>query len=319
MNNNEIIELSDNNLSENSLLENDLQLINQSYQCRICLEDEYDLDSLIAPCRCSGTSRFVHKTCLRRWRHQDLNSSAFYKCMECNEDYIILNNIEPEDEDLFNFFNKSYYIFNFQSIVSLLLGLFILFIDTYVNNYRFVKIFPTHYNNSVIDAVKEDYMYENIFYLNFGIYLQNLLFIFIYLLRCSLFVKNKMEFTGRVSSLFCNILIYYNGYWFFMYMLLFYQMVGTSIFFLFFYQTFSFKVNYLLIDKHNISAMIINSTINTSVAPMERNPLNIIIDAEVDEDIVEGEDDIEEIEEMEDLEDLEEIEDIEDIEDIEED
>ena len=208
MNNNEIIELSNN-----SLLQNDSELTRQTrqtFQCRICLEDEDDLDTLISPCRCSGTSKYVHKTCLQIWRYQDVNSPGFSRCMECNEEYIILNNIEIEDENLFSVFDRVYYIFFFQFIVSSTLSLFIFLIDTILNDYSLVKIFPISYNNSVLDVVKEDYIYENIFYLNFSIYLQNLLFMLIYILRCCLFIKNKRDLSKEIRNLDCNTVIYYN-------------------------------------------------------------------------------------------------------------
>eukprot|EP00754_Rhynchopus_humris_P025150 Rhum_TRINITY_DN14934_c10_g2::Rhum_TRINITY_DN14934_c10_g2_i1::g.129354::m.129354 len=56
------------------------------HQCRFCLEtgrvvasasataaattaDVGDDDALVAPCRCEGSQRFVHLSCLRRWQH----------------------------------------------------------------------------------------------------------------------------------------------------------------------------------------------------------------------------------------------------------
>ena len=275
MDNNEIIELPDN-----SLLQNDSRLIRQTFQCRICLEDENDLDTLISPCRCSGTSKYVHKTCLQRWRYQDVNSPGFFRCMECNEEYIILNNIEIEDENLFSVFESVYYVFYFQLIVSFALSLFTLLIDTVINDYSLVKIFPTSYNNSVLDAVKEDYIYENVFYLNFGIYLQNLFFIIIYILRCCLFIKNKESVVLSMKTIVFNTIIYYNIYWIFMYGMLFNGLVGSCLIFVFCYQIFSFKINHLFIERHNICIREINQTLNTSVASMENNPLNIIIDGE---------------------------------------
>lgn len=278
MDNNEIIELPDN-----SLLENNSRLTRQTFQCRICLEEESDLDSLISPCRCSGTSKYVHKTCLQRWRYQDVNSPGFYRCMECNEEYIILNNIEVEDEHLFSVFESVYYVFYFQLIVSCALSLFTLLIDTVINGYRLVKIFPNSYNISVLDVVKEDYVYQNIFYLNFGIYLQNILFMLIYILRCCLFIKNKDNLSFLMRNVAFNTFIYYNVYWIFMYGMLFNGLIGTCLLFVFCYQIFSFKINHLFIERHNICVREINQTLNTSVASMENNPLNIIIDGELDE------------------------------------
>ncbi|KAG8092164.1 hypothetical protein GUJ93_ZPchr0012g19316 [Zizania palustris] len=36
------------------------------FQCRICLET--DGRDFIAPCRCKGTSKYVHRDCLDHWR-----------------------------------------------------------------------------------------------------------------------------------------------------------------------------------------------------------------------------------------------------------
>ncbi|MBA0635312.1 hypothetical protein Godav_026117, partial [Gossypium davidsonii] len=35
-------------------------------QCRICLET--DGRDFIAPCKCKGTSKYVHRECLDHWR-----------------------------------------------------------------------------------------------------------------------------------------------------------------------------------------------------------------------------------------------------------
>jgi hypothetical protein len=64
--------------------------------CRICLECDR-VDSLIAPCRCMGTSRWVHHTCLDTWRatNEDL---AFSRCMECHFEYRLVcdSHLEPQ-------------------------------------------------------------------------------------------------------------------------------------------------------------------------------------------------------------------------------
>jgi len=55
-------------------------------QCRICLEDA-SLNELISPCRCAGTSKYVHHTCLERWRAS--TPRAFSRCYECNFQYLL--------------------------------------------------------------------------------------------------------------------------------------------------------------------------------------------------------------------------------------
>ncbi|CAI5481089.1 unnamed protein product [Closterium sp. Yama58-4] len=49
-------------------------------QCRICLES--DGRDLIAPCRCKGSARFVHRHCLDQWRATK-EGFAFCHCSTC--------------------------------------------------------------------------------------------------------------------------------------------------------------------------------------------------------------------------------------------
>jgi hypothetical protein len=55
------------------------------YSCRICLESGTRSD-FIAPCSCRGTSKWVHRSCLDKWRsvREDV---AFSKCTECLTPY----------------------------------------------------------------------------------------------------------------------------------------------------------------------------------------------------------------------------------------
>ena len=76
-------ELIETNTTE--LIETDTtELIEK--QCRICLESD-NTNDLIAPCLCSGTSKYVHRQCLDQWRAQDINGECFFKCNECQENY----------------------------------------------------------------------------------------------------------------------------------------------------------------------------------------------------------------------------------------
>lgn len=60
-------------VDEGAVLESPSPLLVESLdmyaQCRFCLEDA-PVASLVAPCRCTGTSKFVHESCLRMWQEQ---------------------------------------------------------------------------------------------------------------------------------------------------------------------------------------------------------------------------------------------------------
>lgn len=71
-------------------------------QCRICLED-VSLNALISPCLCNGTSRYVHRACLERWRRS--STRAFSKCSECNYVYKLETDY-PMEKLTFNLYNR---------------------------------------------------------------------------------------------------------------------------------------------------------------------------------------------------------------------
>ena len=55
--------------------------------CRICLEEDLP-HTMIAPCRCKGSSRWVHRDCLDEWRLTQPDR-AFSKCTECGFEYYL--------------------------------------------------------------------------------------------------------------------------------------------------------------------------------------------------------------------------------------
>ena len=69
-------------------------LQHDSLTCRICLEND-SRTNVISPCACSGTSKWVHRECLDKWRttREDI---AFSRCTECLTPYIMLRR-SPDD------------------------------------------------------------------------------------------------------------------------------------------------------------------------------------------------------------------------------
>lgn len=56
-------------------------------ECRICFEEETNENQFIWPCRCRGTSKYVHQNCLDTWRNENIDREAFGMCMECRYRY----------------------------------------------------------------------------------------------------------------------------------------------------------------------------------------------------------------------------------------
>ena len=58
-------------------------------QCRICLDEEENIEDLIVPCQCDGTQKYVHTKCLERWRQESIDNINYTRCQECLTDYKI--------------------------------------------------------------------------------------------------------------------------------------------------------------------------------------------------------------------------------------
>ncbi|CAD6256299.1 unnamed protein product [Miscanthus lutarioriparius] len=58
----------------------------EQLQCRICLET--DGRDFIAPCKCKGTSKYVHRDCLDHWRSVK-EGFAFSHCTTCKAPYYL--------------------------------------------------------------------------------------------------------------------------------------------------------------------------------------------------------------------------------------
>ena len=65
--------------------------------CRICLDGDNEQD-MIAPCRCKGTSKWVHRACLDQWRAYNAEDLAFSQCMECHFPYQFEESLLSDDE-----------------------------------------------------------------------------------------------------------------------------------------------------------------------------------------------------------------------------
>lgn len=53
--------------------------------------DNNNDDELIAPCKCRGTMRFVHRDCLNQWRTASPRSDSFIRCEQCFASYTFKN------------------------------------------------------------------------------------------------------------------------------------------------------------------------------------------------------------------------------------
>ena len=62
------------------------------YNCRICLDTSPNRNDFIAPCSCRGSSKYVHRECLDKWR-TTREDRAFSRCTECLTSYKLISRV----------------------------------------------------------------------------------------------------------------------------------------------------------------------------------------------------------------------------------
>uniref|UniRef100_M1CYC9 RING-CH-type domain-containing protein n=1 Tax=Solanum tuberosum TaxID=4113 RepID=M1CYC9_SOLTU len=101
-------------------------------QCRICLEN--DGEDFIAPCKCKGSSKYVHRECLDQWRAVK-EGFAFSHCTTCKAPfYLRVNDLQRKWRTLkFRFFVTTDILFIFLAVQLVLaaLGYLVYVIDTH--------------------------------------------------------------------------------------------------------------------------------------------------------------------------------------------
>lgn len=61
--------------------------------CKICYLAALPQDELISPCDCRGTIRFVHRSCLKRWRYRGKRIRDIRRCEQCFSLYRLENEV----------------------------------------------------------------------------------------------------------------------------------------------------------------------------------------------------------------------------------
>ena len=154
-------------------------------ECRICFELETIDDPFIYPCKCKGTSKYVHTSCLNSWRTINRDNDAFIRCMECRTEYDIINEFPMENVKLFFCCRKMIQSYCINYLVGSTLGVFIWIIESYGDNYLFLRTMDGNFKNDgeLLKIIKEDSLAPQIFYFSFALFIQNILFYIYYLLK----------------------------------------------------------------------------------------------------------------------------------------
>ena len=122
------------------------------YECRICLEED-EIENLISPCLCRGTSKYIHEKCLNEWRILSENREIMKKFPQCKFEYRLEEQIlNPGGLKCFKLFTN----LCAKNFVTLIIFNFTIFIITYyllycLNNYNFLY---TDLKDEIYDALE---------------------------------------------------------------------------------------------------------------------------------------------------------------------
>lgn len=166
--------------------------------CRICLDDKSD-EVLFSPCRCSGSSKYVHRSCLNKWRTEDLSNRN--SCEICLYDY------QTEKYDRSKFIKFGYYndrtagdvIFRYNICLTLLTVIITNLIDSIDKNNICISWII---NDS---STLEDYT-RMLVYLNVTTVTELSLYVF-YIILGSLCINNRLEYYKLLGAEFSLLII----------------------------------------------------------------------------------------------------------------
>lgn len=66
--------------------------------CRFCFEGAEPNNPLLTPCKCTGSLKYIHAQCIKKWRQNTTNYDWIHKCQLCLEYYDLLLRWPKEDD-----------------------------------------------------------------------------------------------------------------------------------------------------------------------------------------------------------------------------
>jgi hypothetical protein len=236
--------------------------ISNNRECRICFESTNE-DDLISPCFCRGTSKWVHHSCLQRWRENSENVEAKIKCMECNYEYDLLNINQPENIEIINFFvnenNEIRYIYirvYISFLIFCLLTFQILLIpiekyDNYVSIHILNYVDPKN-NKFFLNYIKNNDFYYFMYFYSLNLNININIAYFLLLVNLYLKIKFKKIFFNETFINFYKNIAFTNSVYIFYYIFIYTETIGMYILLHFFVQItnyFTVKNLFLNINK----------------------------------------------------------------------
>jgi len=269
-------------------------MLNENRECRICYEEEKPNNLLIAPCKCKGTSKYIHTLCLSTWRNLNIDGDAYNKCMECNQEYIVRKLYNDELTNLFiHNFSKLYILLYCLTFINTLIIWSIELNDNYFliktlnNNQNNILHHPILYNitsnrnntfvnNSLLALIKYDGLSPLLFYFSFSMFFECLLFNIYFIIKTYLKIYRKKYYFKKIKKRYLLSIIYSLQFIIWYYLLVY----ETPFFFLCLIFSISIFGPYMvkqLLQKHEIIILYMNKKNNNEfILSFEDNNVNLL-------------------------------------------
>ncbi len=181
---------------------------NELFQCRICFEEEENPSLLISPCRCDGTSKYVHIDCLQTWLRTTESDTAKKKCMECRTAYKYTANALEESESMYNDDIKDIWkTYGRNMLLICPYSLVFNCIDNYILYQSPIISFIYQPQKQVFHYLTIDEFYSMIFYFSNTTFIFNIRFMMIYLYRIYRSIHRKNIYLKSMSyNILCPII-----------------------------------------------------------------------------------------------------------------
>jgi hypothetical protein len=238
--------------------------------CRICLEEE-DLsnNTLIAPCRCDGNSKYVHRECLAQWRLT--SPRAFSKCAECNFKYLLDYEYALEtctfEASTRRRTNTGEYMFTLMLIM--ISGFFFRNIGKALNypSLLFLNMISRNklgddFNEEIL-ILKEDEIASGCYYFSVANFFSSFVLLTYFLLKTSVKIRRVCTYWDLIFFRFFLVFMYsLHLPW--SYMVLSWDRAGFSTFVISdaVFSIFNLRVYMLLLEYHNKVVTIMNTSKN---------------------------------------------------------
>jgi len=177
-------------------------------ECRICLDTlESGGERLISPCKCSGSQKYIHESCLQRWRDEELNLTTRDQCEICRTDFQFIRNYKKETylitiysgpwifPSLYYFISSGLFAVSFEEF------------DTYNDSATIHLITPSYLNQPLISLIQNDQWFDFGYYTGFS----GCVIALIYMLYFTAVTTYKVKRYCRYWRMFFPHFIFYSA------------------------------------------------------------------------------------------------------------